>query len=239
MPNHKRIVIPELPHHICHRGNLGQRVFYLDSDRRLYLGLLQEHSRHHGVSVQAYCLMPNHVHVIATPHDSNGLHRTFERVEGDYARALHIRLNRRGHFWQRRFRSAPMDDDHFWAAMVYVEQNPVRAGLAKAAEQWRWSSARAHVDGRVDPLLDLTQWRLRYSKEQWRECLTIGLRDASLLERIRQSTRVGRPAASEIFLSELERTLDRNLRAKNIGRPRKSASSEVSGQSEMAAKAAS
>ena len=127
MPNAKRIVIPHLSHHIFHRSNLRQKVFFLDSDRRLYLEFLAEHARHHGVAVDAYCLMHNHVHIIATPHDINGLHHTFERVEGDYARAIHIRLHRRGHLWQRRFRSSPMDESHFWAGMVYVEQNPVRA----------------------------------------------------------------------------------------------------------------
>ena len=235
MSNHKRIVIPEFPHHICHRGNLGQKIFHLESDRRLYLKLLEEQSRHHGVSIQAYCLMSNHVHIIATPHDSNGLHRTFERVEGDYARAIHIRLNRRGHLWQGRFRSAPMDEDHFWAAMVYVEQNPIRAGLVKAATEWRWSSARAHVEGRPDPLLDLARWRATYTQDQWRECLTLGLKDASLLQRIRESTRTGRPAASELVLDELERKLDQSLRPRNVGRPKKSATSAESDQKAAAA----
>ena len=82
MPNAKRIVIPHLSHHIFHRSNLRQKVFFLDSDRRLYLEFLAEHARHHGVAVDAYCLMHNHVHIIATPHDINGLHHTFERVEG-------------------------------------------------------------------------------------------------------------------------------------------------------------
>jgi REP element-mobilizing transposase RayT len=92
MPNLRPIVLPGLPHHICHRGNLRQTIFFRDSDRQLFLDLLAEHSRHHGVSIQAWCLMPNHVHVIAIPHDLNGLHYTFERVEGDYARSLHIRF---------------------------------------------------------------------------------------------------------------------------------------------------
>ena len=155
MPKCNRIVIPDLPHHICHRGNLGQDVFFLDSDRTLYLGLLNEHSQVHRVTIQAYCLMSNHVHVIATPQDSSGLHRTFQRVQGDYARALHTRLNRRGNLWHGRFRSAAMDEDYFWAAMVYVEQNPVRAGIVTAAEAWTWSSARAHAEEHPDPMLEL------------------------------------------------------------------------------------
>ena len=221
MSNRKRIVVPGLPHHICHRGNASQDVFFLDADRTLYLAILQEHSRVHGVTIQAYCLMTNHIHVIATPTDSEGLHRTFERVEGDYARALHIRLGRRGHLWERRFRSAPMDEDHFWAAMVYVEQNPVRAGLVQSASRWTWSSAPAHLGERTDPLLDLIQWSARYTPDQWRECLSYGLSDASLLERIRQSTRVNRPAASEVFIKELEGKLGCTLRARRAGRPKR------------------
>ena len=222
MTNRKRIVIPNLPHHICHRGNLGQDVFFLDSDRTLYLALLHEYSRQHRVTVQAYCLMTNHVHVVATPQDETGLHRTFERVAGDYASVLHIRLQRQGHFWQGRFRSAPMDPDHFWAAMIYVEQNPVRAGLVRVAADWPWSSAQAHLEDRDDPVLDFTQWRANYTPAQWRECLAFGRADASLLERIRQSTRVGRPAASEVFLSELEAKLGHGVRIQNRGRPKKS-----------------
>ena len=177
----------------------------------------------YGVSVQAYCLMTNHVHVIATPSDSDGLHRAFERVEGDYARAIHIRLRRRGHLWQGRFRSAAMDDDHFWAAMVYVERNPVRAGLVKDAGDWPWSSAQAHLEDRADPLLDMARWRGQYTPVQWWECLTYGLQDRCLLERIRESTRVGRPAASEVFLKELESRLGYQIRPKKGGRRKKSA----------------
>jgi len=221
MPNLRRIVLPGLPHHICHRGNFRQPVFFRHSDRQLYLDLLAEHSRHHGVSIQACCLMDNHVHIIATPHDLNGLHYTFERVEGDYARSLHIRLHRRGHLWQGRFRSAPMDEKHFWAAMLYIELNPVRARLVEHAEQWRWSSAPARLQDRPGALLDLTQWRARYTPDQWRQCLTLGFGDGALLERIRESTRLGRPAAEELFLLQLGNTLGRNLLPRKPGRPRK------------------
>lgn len=232
MPNVKRIVIPDLPHHVCHRGNLRQQVFFRDSDRRLYLELLEEHARHYGVSIQAYCLMTNHVHIIATPRDINGLHRTFERVEGDYARSLHIRLHRRGHFWQGRYGSSAMDDKHFWAAMVYVEQNPVRARLADTAEEWRWSSAPAHLSGCPGTLLDFTAWRRHFTPEQWKQQLTLGLSNAELLDRIREATRVGRPSADEAFLEELEQTLHRKLLPGKPGRPKKPVLSSTSARAE-------
>ena len=170
--------------------------------------------------------MPNHVHIIATPHDLNGLHYTFERVEGDYARSLHIRLHRRGHLWQGRFRSSPMDEKHFWAAMLYIEQNPLRARLAETAEQWRWSSARARLQDRPGNLLDLTQWRARFTPDEWRQCLRLGFEDSALLDRIRESTRLGRPAAEERFLAQLGSKLGRDLLPRKPGRPKKSVASE-------------
>ena len=163
--------------------------------------------------------------MIATPHDLNGLHHTFERVEGDYARALHIRLHRRGHLWQGRFRSAPMDEKHFWAAMVYVEQNPVRAHLVEAPRDWRWSSARAHLDDRPGSLLDFAAWRRRFTPELWSQYLSLGVAEASLLERVREATRIGRPAAEESFLRDLQQQLGRPLLPGKPGRPRKSVTS--------------
>ena len=141
MPRPPRLVIPDLPHHITQRGNYRQQVFFRGEDRRLYLSLLTESSRHHGVSVLAWCLMPNHVHLIAVPRQSTSLARMLGRLHSEYARALHLRLRRTGHLWQARYCSFPMDDKHFWAAMVYVEQNPSRAGLVEKPWDWQWSSA--------------------------------------------------------------------------------------------------
>ena len=106
------MVIPDLPHHITQRGNYRQRVFLRDEDRRLYIDLLRESARHHGLSILAYCLMPNHVHLIAVPHKRTALARTLQRVHSEYARALHLRLRRTGHLWQARYSSVVMDEEH-------------------------------------------------------------------------------------------------------------------------------
>src|SRR5690606_17390345 len=132
-------------------------VFYREGDRALYLSMLGEYARHYGVSIQAYCLMTNHVHLIVIPPNKMGLVRMLQRVQSDYARSLHMRLRKVGHLWQARYHSVAMDHDHFWSGMVYLEQNPVRAGLVGNAGDWRWSSAGTHLTGCNDGLVDLVR----------------------------------------------------------------------------------
>jgi len=228
MPRIARLVIPNLPHHITQRGNYRQKVFYRDEDRLLYLALLRQFSTHYGVSIQAYALMPNHVHVIAVPHDERGLGRMFQRVHSDYARALHLRLRRVGHLWQARYASVPMDEKHFWATMVYVEQNPSKAHLVEHPWDWRWSSAKAHLAGSGGGLLDLVRWRQRYTPESWKRCLQKGLADSLIEERIRDATQKGWPLGADAFLDRLEAEYGVRARPRQPGRKaveRKSAGS--------------
>jgi putative transposase len=188
---------------VTQRGNYKQKVFYREQDRKLYLEMLKEYSRHYGVAVQAYCLMDNHVHLILTPHDATGMSRLLQRLHSEYARALHVRLRRVGHLWQARYGSTVMDEKHLWAAMVYVEQNRLRAGLVTTAEDWRWSSAQAHLTGNDQGWMDFVDWRKRFDGGSWKRCLDMGLADAMMIERIRQATRDGKPLGSDGFLEQL------------------------------------
>jgi putative transposase len=107
----------------------------------------------HGVDVWAYCLMPNHVHLVVVPGDAEGLALAVGRAHGRYTRAINFRENWRGYLWQGRFASCPMDAAHTLAAARYVERSPVRAGLVDRAWGWPWSSAAGHVSGRGDTLV--------------------------------------------------------------------------------------
>ena len=113
------------------------------------------------VAVWAYCLMPNHVHLILVPSDADGLRRPLAEAHRRYTTRVNRREGWRGYLWQGRFASFPMDEAHVLAGARYVELNPVRARLARRARDWRWSSARAHLSGEDDglvsagPLLDL------------------------------------------------------------------------------------
>ena len=204
-----RVIVPGLPHHITQRGNRRQQTFFGTDDYRAYLGLMAEWCRRHEVAVWAYCLMPNHVHMIAVPRHEAGLRRAI----GESHRRYSLRVNRRegwtGHLWQGRFASFPLDERHLLAAARYVELNPVRAGLVRGPARWTWSSARAHLSGeddrlvRVAPLLDAVG--------DWRAFLAGGLDEADLAA-IRKHERTGRPLGSDAFLARLERKLGRPLR---------------------------
>ena len=214
-----RAVIPGVWHHITQRGNRRQTVFFKDSDRKQYLDLLCRNCARYGVKVTGYCLMTNHVHILAVPARETGLAQAFGLTHNDYARWLNVARGDTGHLWQCRYYSCPMDEAHQWAALRYVELNPVRAGLVKSAEDWQWSSAAAHAGtGNAPPLLDLAEWQHRWGVHDWRETLHDGMPDAALEDEIREATRTGRPAAAAAFVQEMERNLGRRLRPNKRGR---------------------
>jgi len=189
MPRPARQVLPGVPHHVTQRGNSRQRVFFGDDDHAFYLSLLGDNCRKSGTSVWAWCLMPNHVHLILVPSHADGLRAALAPTHTRYA----IETNRRngwcGHFWQARFGSFPMDEAHLHACLRYVELNPVRAGLAARPEGWRWSSARAHLGLAADGLTDLAPARGRI--DDWRAFLDSGL-DEEDRDAIRDAERTGR-----------------------------------------------
>jgi putative transposase len=215
-----RAVCPGVAHHLTQRGVDRQAVFFADRDRQVYLQLVQRAAIQFGVSLVGYCLMPNHVHWIAVPESPASLTKTFARAHGRYAQYCNSLLQRSGHFWQNRFFSCALDDSHLWAALRYVELNPVRAGLRAASEDWTWSSAAAHVGRQAAPRwLDLVPWRSRFTSHEWMEYLaaeTFGEAEAAL----RLNTYSGRPLGTEAFVERLEATLGRKLRPAKGGRPK-------------------
>ena len=142
-----RFVVPGLPHHVTQRGNRRERVFFADEDYELYRDLLSSQCRKQGVAVWAYCLMPNHIHLILVPDRAEALGRALGETHRRYSAVVNARLRVTGHLFQSRFGSAVMDEEHLMAAARYVALNPVRARLVARAEDWRWSSVKAHLEG--------------------------------------------------------------------------------------------
>ena len=224
MPRVARIVIPGLAHHVTQRGNNRQDVFFVDDDRRMYLALLKEQAERFGLRVEGYCLMINHVHLIVTPGRAEALAKGVGRTHFLYAQYVNRTRGRSGHLWQNRFHSCALDGEYYWASLVYVERNPVRAKIVRLAWRYPWSSAAAHVGGE-DPtgVLDMAAWqRLSAAREggDWSEALRRA-GDEPTRAAIRLHLTRGRPMAGDGFLSKLERKLGRRLRPLPVGRPKK------------------
>ena len=213
-----RLVVPGFAHHITQRGGRKQKTFFEESDYAGYIRRLMERLSEVEISIWAYCLMPNHVHFVAVPRTEDALRRLFGYVHAQYARATNKAHDWQGHLWQERFFSTVMDERHTVAAMRYVELNPVRAGLCKTADEWLWSSARAHLGLAHDPLLDLEATARVI--DDWSEYLDLAA-DAHVQDKIRSATRTGRPAGGRVFIEMLEEITGRNIRAQKGGRPPK------------------
>jgi len=221
MPRLARAIAVGCAHHITQRGNNRQDVFFVDEDRRVYLELLQEQAHKYGLEVLAYCLMSNHVHLVAIPHEEEALAQAIGRTHFRYTQYVNRFHRRSGHLWQGRFYSCALDGRHLWPALKYVELNPVRAKLCRRAWQYAWSSAALHVDEKAESeLLNLPCWYKQISAPEWRKELAEGLADAEVA-RIRLRTHTGRPLGSDRFLAKLETLLGRRVRPLPAGRPKK------------------
>ncbi len=211
--------MPGLPYHVTHRGNRRGEVFLSDLGRDAYLRRLARAGELHGLELWAYCLMTNHVHLVVRPAHRESLARTIGEVHGQYARSLHRRQGWDGHLWANRYYAAALGPDRLWAAVRYVERNPVRAGLVERAEEFPWSSARAHCGLVTDAPLS-PQRPFPGPIPDWRGWLA-GEPDEVAEQAIRSSTARGLPTGSPVFVADLERRLGRFLSPRPLGRPRR------------------
>ncbi|MEO3430501.1 transposase [Pelagibius sp. CAU 1746] len=210
-----RVVIPNLPHHVTQRGNGRAQTFFSDDDYRLYLDLLRKHCTEAEVSIWAWVLMPNHVHLILTPQDADGIRRALSKVHRAYAGHVHARLQKTGHFWQGRFGCVPMDEAHLEAALRYVALNPVRARLAKRAVDWQWSSVHDQLSRkRSGTLTDTAPVRERYPN--FAALIEAG-EDEDLSMALRRAESIGRPLGNAAFVETLERQTGRTLQPAKRG----------------------
>jgi putative transposase len=221
MARFPRVVATGAAHHITQRGNARRDVFFTDSDRRIYLDLLGDACRLHRLDLHGYCLMPNHVHLIAVPERPDSLPLAMKAVHGRYASYLNARQIATGHVWQGRYYSCPLDQYHLWEALRYTELNPVRAGMIERAEDYHWSSAASHCrphDG--DTLIQYDLWWTRFTAASWREFLQARPSE-ELVKELRESTHAGRPLGVPQFVQAWERDLHRTLAPRKGGRPLK------------------
>jgi putative transposase len=210
-----RAVAPGFPHHVTQRGNRRQQTFFNDEDYRSYLELMSEWCAKHHVEIWAYCLMPNHIHLIAVPETKDGLNSAIGEAHRRYTRRVNFREGWRGHLWQGRFSSFVMEERHLHACTRYVELNPVRAGLVKKPEKWPWSSAGPHMKGRDNVLVKADPLR-RIIGGNWKKFLAVDSQEAEM-ELFRKHERTGRPLGEDSFIDKMELLLGRRFKPRKPG----------------------
>lgn len=220
MPRHTRSVFAGIPHHVTQRGNRGERIFFDDADRAAYLAWLAFYSEKFAMRVAAYCLMDNHVHIVATPTAADGLERVFRPLHTRYAQHVNRRRGWSGHLLQGRYFSSPLDPAHYMAAVRYVERNPVRSGIVRRAEQYRWSSAAARCGLRSDPLLaPIGGWTDPLGGiEDWSAWLA-EVDCPAQIDRLRRHADSNLPCGEAAFVRGLSDAVGRVLASRPVGRP--------------------
>ena len=213
-----RVVAPGIPHHVTQRGNRRQETFFCDENYRVYIALMAEWCSRFNVDVLAYCLMPNHTHLLAVPETQDSLREAIGEAHRRYTRQVNFRLGWRGHLWQGRFASFPMDEKYLLAAARYVELNPVRAGIAEKPGAYAWSSAAAHLAGRDDQIVKVGP--LLKMVGDWQVFLSDGVKTEEA-EKLDLHERTGRPLGSESFVRKIERRVGRILRRQKPGPKRR------------------
>ncbi len=208
-----RVVAPGIPHHIIQRGNRRQQTFFSDDDYLEYLRLMSSWCSKCGVEIWAYCLMPNHIHLVAIPSSEDGLRKAIGEAHRRYTRYVNAREGWKGHLWQGRFSSFPMDEVYLIATVQYILLNPVRANLVQRVEEYPWSSGAALMYDKADPLANVTP--LLDISRDWQSILSQP--DKINHELIRSHERTGRPLGDDSFITVLEKRLGRIIKKKKPG----------------------
>lgn len=209
-----RVVVPGLPHHVTQRGSRREAIFFEDGNQEIYCYRVAEQLRKSDVEVWAYCLMPNHVHLILKPREAAGMGRALGEAHRRYTNFVNARGRWTGHLFQSRFASVAMDESHLRAAVSYVSLNPVRARLVSRAEEWSCSSVRAQLSGKDDSLVPVCPVLDRWPN--FRELLLQDYDEA--FTSLRKAEGIGCPLGTADFVIELERRLGRPIARRAPGR---------------------
>jgi putative transposase len=216
MPRTARAAVADMAYHVINRGNGKARVFHDEADFDAFVRLLGEASDRVAMRIAAWCVMPNHFHLVLWPPSDDGLSRWMQWLMTAHVRRHHRRHATSGHLWQGRFKAFPIQrDDHLLTVVRYVERNPVRAGLVSRAEDWRWSSLAATTAAgapeRRCPVPLPGDWG----------AVVAGAEPEAELEAVRQSVNRGTPFGAAPWISRTARRLGLEHTTRPRGRPPK------------------
>lgn len=220
-----RLTIPGYPHHIVQRGNDRQPIFGSRPDYELLLDLLDEHSKKNRVAIHSYVLMSNHFHLLATPETSQGIPQMMQGIGRRYVINYNLRHRRTGTLWEGRYRSTLIQAERYLlACMVYIDLNPVRAGMVADPADYSWSSHQHYVGRRHDRIV--TPHPL-----YWELGNTPFARDQAYLDLVRsgispeqqraltESVFRGWPLGEPDYVADLQRRTERRVARRQAGRP--------------------
>jgi len=221
MPRIARLIVPDYPHHITQRGNYRSNIFKDDADRRQYLFFIAEYSRKYHLTILTYCLMDNHVHLIAVPKNEDSLADTLRITHTRYSQYFNKKMRATGHLWQGRYYSCVLDDQHLLASARYIERNPVRAKLVKTPTDYVWSSAKSHAAISNNDIIDASPLfkYIEAEQGQWKAFVD-KCDEPNELSNIRKHTMTGRPLGNAAFIQKLEKAFGERLHALPVGRPK-------------------
>ena len=226
MPRKPRYFLPGICCHLVQRGGDHEAVFSDAADHAYYLECLAEAAARYGCAIHAYVLMIDHVHLLLTPKDKPGVSRMMQYVGRYYVPYVNDKYGSSGTLWQGRFKASLVDDAKLLTCMRYIDTNPVRSGVSRAAAYYRWSSYRANAQARPDALLTPHELYLglgrnkRARADSYKELCKQPL-DAADLRDIREAWQSGTPLGDAQFKKRIERRLKCKVGHARRGRPRK------------------
>jgi len=227
MPRSPRIVLPGYPHHVVHRGHNRREIFKTPGDYSSYLDSLCDLKAQYAVEVQAYCLMPNHVHLLLVPAAAEAMGLFMKRLAGRHTARLNAREDRSGSLWEGRYYSSLVARDSYrQECHRYIELNPVRASLVADPASYRWSSCRYRVGIETASWLDFDPWFMALGQspaERWRAYeafLAEGVQE-DRLKVIREAVHRGQLTGDTGFAAKVAGTIGRLVPWRGPGRPRK------------------
>ncbi|MBL6945721.1 MAG: transposase [Rhodospirillales bacterium] len=223
-----RLHLSGVPQHIIQRGNNRQAVFFCDEDRAVYLDKLREYAEKYDVSVHAFVLLTNHVHVLLTPATVEGASRVMQSLGRYYVRYINQTYGRSGTLWEGRYKSSLVDEEgYFLAVSRYVELNPVRARMVGRPGDYPWSSYRCNALGADMKLISPHPCykALGNSKEACRKAYRALFKrrlSPEIRDEIEACAAKGWALGSDRFKAEIEKTAGRRVTPKPRGGDRKS-----------------
>lgn len=225
MPRKARFYLPGVPVHIVQRGHSREPVFFENSDYQAYLDWLKEAAERYDCDIHAYVLMTNHVHILATPKDKEGISRLMQYIGRRYVPYINYTYGTSGSIWEGRYKASLISDDQYLlTCMRYIELNPIRANMVNAPGQYRWSSYRHNAQGREDVLMTEHPLYKQLGKTVAKRCeaykdLFKAHLDEDQLKDIRSAWQTGTPLGNEYFKEKIERKLKTKVGQNRRGRP--------------------